>query len=325
VARVARHANIDQMAILTYVFRSNKVFNMDTCTSQPITVERGSSAARRDAATRMAKSRDNPLGKFLQDRRAKLDPTAFGFEATHRRTPGLRREEIALRARISPTWYTWLEQGRGGVPSADVLDRIACAFALAPVEREHLFLLAQRRLPEVRYRAPGCVTPRLQRMLDALEFSPAFVKTPTWDVLAWNRAAALVLTDYAALAPEERNVLRLLFCNTEVRANIVGWESNARLAVAAFRRETARAGATEKARKLVEELSRSSPEFAAMWVDNGVCGLGEGTQHLKHASAGPLVLEYSTFTVDDRPDLALMIYTPATPADRARVRTLVAV
>jgi transcriptional regulator with XRE-family HTH domain len=176
------------MAILTYVFRSNKVFNMDTCTSQPITVERGSSAARRDAATRMAKSRDNPLGKFLQDRRAKLDPTAFGFEATHRRTPGLRREEIALRARISPTWYTWLEQGRGGVPSADVLDRIACAFALAPVEREHLFLLAQRRLPEVRYRAPGCVTPRLQRMLDALEFSPAFVKTPTWDVLAWNRA-----------------------------------------------------------------------------------------------------------------------------------------
>jgi transcriptional regulator with XRE-family HTH domain len=273
--------------------------------------------------TSTAKVHDNVLGKFLQDRRAKLDPAAFGFRAKGRRTPGLRREEIALRANISATWYTWIEQGRGGEPSADVLDRIAGAFGLAPVEREHLFLLAQRRMPEVCYRASGGVTPRLQRMLDALELSPAFIKTPTWDVVAWNRTAALVLTDYGTLAPDQRNILRLLFCNSKVRASIESWERHARLAVAAFRRETARTGATEKAKKLVEELSQSSPEFAAMWVDNVVSDFGEGIKHLTHAIAGPLALEYSTFTIDDRPDLALMIYSPATPTDRERVRSLV--
>src|ERR1700727_3845007 len=131
----------------------------------------------------------NQLATYLKDRRAKLDPAAFGFAPERRRTPGLRREEVAQRANISPTWYTWLEQGRGGAPSADVLDRIARAMMLTEVEREHLFLLGLGRSPEVRYRAVEGVTPRLQRVLDVLEISPAFVKTPTWDVVAWNRAA----------------------------------------------------------------------------------------------------------------------------------------
>src|SRR5580698_6627694 len=153
----------------------------------------------------------NPLGTYLKDRRAKLDPAAFGFAPQRRRTPGLRREEVAQRASVSPTWYTWLEQGRGGAPSADVLERIARALVLTDVEREHLFLLAPGRPPEVRYQVVEAVTPRLQRLLDALEFSPAYVKTSTWDVLAWNRAAAAVLADYGALAPAQRNILRLLF------------------------------------------------------------------------------------------------------------------
>src|SRR5271155_4619160 len=93
----------------------------------------------------------NPLANYLKGRRAKLDPAAFGFPPERRRTPGLRREEVAQRANISPTWYTWLEQGRGGAPSADVLDRIARALMLTDVEREHLFLLGLGRLPEVRY------------------------------------------------------------------------------------------------------------------------------------------------------------------------------
>src|SRR5271163_1015031 len=120
----------------------------------------------------------NSFGNYLKDRRMKLDPAALGFSMTRRRTPGLRREEVAQRAHVSATWYTWLEQGRGGAPSADVLDRIARALLLTDVEREHLFLLGLGRPPEVRYRAVDGITPRLQRLLDALELSPAIVKTP---------------------------------------------------------------------------------------------------------------------------------------------------
>src|SRR3954465_1927798 len=116
---------------------------------------------------------DNALGTYLKNRRERLDPSAFGFSSDRRRTPGLRREEVAQRANISTTWYTWLEQGRGGAPSADVLDRIARALMLTDVEREHLFLVGLGRPPEVRYKTDEGVTPRLQRVLDALEPTPA--------------------------------------------------------------------------------------------------------------------------------------------------------
>src|SRR5881275_2047456 len=117
----------------------------------------------------MLVANDNRLGIYLRDRRTRLDPAALGFSLTRRRTPGLRREEVAQRANVSATWYTWLEQGRGGAPSADVLDRIARAMMLTDVEREHLFLLGLGRPPEVRYRAPEGISPRLQRVLDTLE------------------------------------------------------------------------------------------------------------------------------------------------------------
>src|SRR5471030_2037767 len=132
---------------------------------------------------------ENRLGAYLKDRRAKLDPAAFGFPPQRRRTLGLRREEVAQRANISPTWYTWLEQGRGGAPSADVLDRIASALMLTDIEREHLFLLGLGRPPDARYQGNEGVTPRLQRVLDTLNPSPALIRTATWDVVAWNRAA----------------------------------------------------------------------------------------------------------------------------------------
>src|SRR6476619_4493266 len=156
-------------------------------------------------------SSENLLGTYLKDRRTRLDAAAFGFGGSRRRTPGLRREEVAQRANISPTWYTWLEQGRGGAPSPDVLNRIARALMLTDIEREHLFLLGLGRPPEVRYQTADSVTPRLQRVLDALELSPAYVKTSTWDIVAWNKAAAAVLPGYSALAPEHSNVLRLVF------------------------------------------------------------------------------------------------------------------
>jgi len=166
------------------------------------------------------------------------------------------------------------------------------------------------------------VTPRLQRVLDALELSPAFVKTPTWDVVAWNRAAAAVLTDYGALAPEQRNILRLIFRNSRVRAAQSDWQSVARFVVAAFRADAARAGAVEAVHALVDELCRTSPEFEAMWRDNDVRIYGDGAKILHHPVAGAIAMEYSAFAVDGRSDLGMVIYNPATPADADKIRSL---
>ena len=271
----------------------------------------------------IATSGGNRLGTYLRDRRSRLDPAAFGFSLKRRRTAGLRREEVAQRANVSPTWYTWLEQGRGGAPSADVLERIARALMLTEVEREHLFLIALDRPPEVRYHATEGVTPRLQRVLDAMELSPAIVRTSTWDIVAWNRAASAVLADYAALPVKQRNVLRLIFCDPAVRAAQPEWESIARFVVAAFRADTARAGATRNIETFVAELSRDSAEFAAMWRENEVSTYGEGTKMLRHPSAGMIGLEYSAFAVDGRPDLGMVIYNPATPADADKIRRLI--
>ncbi len=269
-------------------------------------------------------STDNRLGSYLKDRRSKLDPASFGLPLTRRRTPGLRREEVAQRANVSATWYTWLEQGRGGAPSADVLDRIARALMLTDVEREHLFLIGLGRPPEVHYRASEGVSPRLQRILDAWEFSPAYVRTPTWDVVAWNRAASIVLTDYGALPPGERNILRQMFLNPHLRAVQTDWQAVARFVVGAFRADAARAGAEEKMKALVEELSRRSPEFAAMWRDNDVRGYGEGTKQLHHPKLGLLSMEFSAFAIDGRPDLGMVVYNPTTAADAGRIRKLIA-
>ncbi|RZF64180.1 XRE family transcriptional regulator [Sphingomonas populi] len=262
---------------------------------------------------------DNLLGTYLRDRRTRLDPAVLGFAPGRRRTPGLRREEVAQRAHISATWYTWLEQGRGGAPSADVLNRIARALMLTDVEREHIFLLALGRPPEVRYQSSDGVTPRLQRVLDALGNCPALIKTLTWDVVAWNRAAALVLTDYGALPPDKRNILRFLFCDPRVRAAQYDWESVARFVVAAFRADVTRAGATAQASALVEELSATSADFARLWADNDVRYYGGGLKQLRHPVLGPIAFEYSAFAVDGRPDLGLIVYNPATEDDAARI------
>ncbi len=262
------------------------------------------------------------LGAYLRDRRTRLDPAALGFGGGRRRTPGLRREEVAQRAGISPTWYTWLEQGRGGAPSADVLDRIASGLMLTEPEREHLFMLGLGRPPEVRYRPVDGVSPRLQRVLDALGFSPALVKTATWDVVAWNRAAAAVLTDYSKLPPQGRNILRLMFADSRVRAAQEDWLAVARFVVGAFRADVARAGATAQSTALVEEISRLSPEFEALWRSNDVVYPGEGLKRLHHPEAGLLELEFSAFAVDGRPDLGMIVYNPATSEAAERIGAL---
>ncbi|MGA2055718.1 MAG: helix-turn-helix transcriptional regulator [Bradyrhizobium sp.] len=266
---------------------------------------------------------DAQLGTYLRNRRAKLDPEAFGFSPERRRTAGLRREEVAQRANISPTWYTWLEQGRGGSPSADVLDRIARALMLTDLEREHLFLLGLGHPPEAHYKKDDGVTPRLQRVLDALEPSPALIRTAIWDVVAWNRAVAVMLTDYGALPPEQRNILRAIFLDPRARALQYNWESVARFVLGAFRIDAARAGAAAEVEPLVDELCRLSPEFAAMWRDNDVRTRNEGVKQIRHPVLGPISFEYSAFAVDGRPDLSMVVYNPTTPADTDRIRILI--
>jgi transcriptional regulator with XRE-family HTH domain len=267
---------------------------------------------------------DNLLGAWLRDRRTKLDPAALGLPETRRRTPGLRREEVAQRANVSATWYTWLEQGRGGAPSASVLDRIARALLLTDVEREHLFMIGLGHPPEVRYQAPRGVTPRLQRVIDAMEFSPALVRTSTWDVIAWNRAAQAVLTDYSQMSPKDRNIIRLIFLEPRVREAQPDWESVARYVVAAFRADVARSGAAKSIQHFVDEMSQLSPEFGAMWRANDVRATDEGTKEIRHPVLGLIELEYSDFAVHGRPDLSLVIYTPASDEGVERVKALIA-
>ena len=274
----------------------------------------------------MASEAPNQLGTYLRDRRTRLDPAAFGFAGGRRRTPGLRREEVASRANISPTWYTWLEQGRGGAPSADVLDRIAKGLMLTEPEREHLYMLGLGRPPEARYQPVDGISPRLQRVLDGMPLSPAIIKTAMWEVVGWNRAAAALLTDYSKLPREGRNILRLLFGNTKVRARNEDWASVARFVVGAIRAAVARAGANSSAEvtKLVAELSRTSPEFEALWQDNDVVAHGEGVKRIHHPDAGLLEMEFSSFAVEGRPELGMIVYNPASPADAERLRALVA-
>ncbi len=260
------------------------------------------------------------LGIYLRDRRTRLDAAALGFAGGRRRTPGLRREEVASRANISPTWYTWLEQGRGGAPSADVLDRIARGLMLTEPEREHLFMLGLGRPPEVRYKPVQGVTPRLQRVLDALEVSPALIKTATWDVIAWNRAAAALLTDYAQLPREQRNILRLMFGNPRIQAAQEDWESVARFVVGAFRADAARAGATAEITKLVNELSRASPDFDRLWRGNDVVAHGERLKRIRHPELGLIEFELSAFAVDGRPELGMVVYNPASDEIAALIR-----
>ncbi|PMS21714.1 transcriptional regulator [Trinickia dabaoshanensis] len=271
----------------------------------------------------MSSNAAQTLGEFLRSRRTRLDPASFGFSG-RRRTSGLRREEVAQRANISSAWYTWLEQGRGGAPSAEVLERICTALMLTDTEREHLFVLGLGRPPEVRYRAVDGVSPRLQRVLDSFDASPAIVKTATWNVVAWNRAASFVLTDYSVLPPDERNILRFLFLNPSVRSKQHDWESVARFVVGTFRADVARAGLATEVADLVDDLRRRSPEFDRMWGENHVLShdVGENVKRLLHPQLGPIDMEYSLFAVDGRPDLSMLVYTPLQAEIVERIRAV---
>jgi transcriptional regulator with XRE-family HTH domain len=260
------------------------------------------------------------LGAFLRDRRERLTPEA-GAQG-RRRTPGLRREEVAARAGVSVTWYTWLEQGRGGAPSDEVLEQLASALELDAVGREVLFLLAQQRPPPLKTAPSRSVSTAVQRVLDSLRFSPAYVKTPAWDIVAWNAAALEVLTPGQSGAHVERNVLKRLFSPSSAYRARPDWESDARFALASFRVDVARAGDCPEAVALAAQLQATSADFRRLWAENEIVSHWSGVKRFDHPVAGPLTFEYSTFSVDGAEGLSMIVFTPVTPADEAAVAEL---
>jgi len=264
------------------------------------------------------------FGRYLRERRARLDPAAFGFATGRRRTPGLRREEVAQIAHVSATWYTWLEQGRGGAPSADVLDRLARALRLDETEREYLFLLAQQRPPQVTPRPPAAMPPVVQQVLDAMAVTPALVKQPDWTVEAWNPAAAALFPGLTASAgPGRYNVLEQMFL-APPSPHLLDRDAVARSLVATVRHDLARSGTEAASLERIERLKRQSPEFRRIWQAGDVLGLAGGSKTLDLPGIGLLSLDFSTFAVEGTPGLSMVVFTPRGPADRAALDRLCA-
>lgn len=247
------------------------------------------------------------LGAFLSSRRARLQPAAFGLPDGPRRTPGLRREEVAVLAGVSVSWYTWLEQGRDIQPSADALRRIARVLKLDPVESTHLFALSSREVQQVS--SGDGISEGLELLVRSLNV-PAYVRNTRLDILAWNDAIAELFVDYGSLEPHERNTLRLLFLYKPYRTLILDWEQMSRGMISNFR--AARAQAEDKAPfdSLIDELSRLSPEFRAWWQEIDVKGFDEGAKRLRHPRAGLVAFTYVALTPVGRPDLSLVTYIP---------------
>jgi len=266
---------------------------------------------------------ENALGDFLRDRRSRIDPADFGFPMARRRTPGLRREEVALLANVSPAWYTWLEQGRSGTPSADVLDRLAKGLRLTDAEREHLYLLAQNRPPELVSREPETVTPELQGILDSFEFSPAMLRNSAWDALATNASGGILwgLGDGESV---RYNVLEDFFKVTvpRVKDTEPRWTSVARVVVAQFRAEAFQAGFGPRAHQVVDGLLRASPEFGDLWGNLEVGLHFEPVKTFVLPGRGAISFKLANFSVDEQPGLKLIVFTPSSLEDKLRVQLL---
>lgn len=262
------------------------------------------------------------LPTFLRDRRARVHPATPPAPTSRRRTPGLRREEVATRAGVSVTWYTWLEQGRGGVPSDDLLERLARALELDDANREMLFLLAHDRPPPRRPAAPAAVPPALQVVLDNLAV-PGFVKTPTFQIVAWNRAALAVLGDYAAASVRDRNLLRRVF-SPDAETQVHDVDTVRRSCLAAFRVDIARAGASAEATALIDELMASSPAFHRLWHAGDLGAHAGFHKRLVRPGVGEIVLAASVLQVEGSDGLAMLVLSPVDEASARAVAALIA-
>jgi transcriptional regulator with XRE-family HTH domain len=258
------------------------------------------------------------LARFLRDRRARLKPEDVGLSrGRRRRTPGLRREEVAQLAGISVEWYKWLEQARDVRAGAQTLERIGHALRLEPAEIRYLLLLSDHAPDEQDPIMEGQgVSGRLQRVLDELLPCPAYIHGRRWDVLAWNDAASLVLGDFAALSGVERNCLYMGLIGP-LRDRIPEWEDHAKGLVAAFRADYARYRGEPWFDELISVLLQKSPEFARWWSEPKVRGWRDGMKRFHHPVLGELAFEHSGFDLahERLTSLRLVIMLPAEGTD----------
>lgn len=247
------------------------------------------------------------LGAFLRSHRERLSPQAAGLPARpRRRTPGLRREEVALLAGVSTTWCTWLEQGREVAASAEALARLGQALQLSRAERAYLFNLAGRRDPAEPDAAAPEAPPGLAEAVTRFD-GPAYVLDRCWNAACWNPAAQRLFAGW--LDGAEKNLLRYLFGAAEARTLIVDWEDRARRVLAEFRADFSRSLADPQMRQLLDEL-RAGPVFARLWDEQAVLAREGGLRRFAHPKEGALAFEQFTFQPADRPDWKLVLLVP---------------
>ncbi|MEU9064193.1 helix-turn-helix transcriptional regulator [Streptomyces sp. NPDC048430] len=267
-------------------------------------------------------SHSNELGDFLYARRAALDPRRAGFpdDGRLRRVPGLRREELAQLAHVSVDYVVRLEQGRTRRVSRPVLDALADALQLAPDERAYLFTVADVTQPApTRRPAEPQADPQLRQLLDGMHDIPAMILNRRMDVLAWNRGAAALLTDFATIPADKRNLIRLTFLDDAYRSLYADWSRAARECVAVLRMEAGRNPDDPALTALVRELTVHDHDFRTWWNTYQVRGPRELTKTYIHPVVGAVTLDVQQFSVDTHPDQQLIAYTapPDTPSQEA--------
>jgi transcriptional regulator with XRE-family HTH domain len=250
------------------------------------------------------------LGDFLRSRRARMKPEAFGLtNGRRRRTPGLRREEVAERAGISTDWYVRLEQGRTVSPSHTTVEALARALDLDTQEHAHLRALAGQT--PTRHIEQEKVPPTLRKIVAGL-LHPAYVTSPRWDVLAWNDAASELFCDFGALPKAQRNIVLFVFTDPRARALFgSGWSNTARAVLAQFRSMSDLWSGDPAFAQLVAQLHRINPTFTSWWDSHDIRAPLSGRKTLHHPTRGPLCFDHASFQANDNPALKLVIYTPA--------------
>lgn len=265
------------------------------------------------------KLRYKELADFLRTRRAKVLPSQAGLpSAGRRRTPGLRREELAQLAGIGVTWYTWLEQGRPIHVSASVIESLSRALLLDRQEREHLYLLANQPLPTEIPIYEGAVSPILQHVLDNLEVCPSFISDPRWNVVAWNRAACVVFGDFARMNARQRNVVWAMFTDPYFKQLYTDWEHNARSLIGRFRSTCGKYIDDPWLVQFIGELKIESMEFNEWWLLHDIEDDSGVYKELRHPAAGFLNFESSNYAVPDSGGLRLFVHVPAPGTETAK-------
>jgi transcriptional regulator with XRE-family HTH domain len=262
--------------------------------------------------------RRQDLADFLRTRRMRLSPEQVGLISSgRRRTPGLRREEVAQLANVGVSWYTLLEQGRDIHPSNEVLQSIADALQLTPAERQHLFLLADQQPLVDTYASDEPVSPALRHLVDALSPIPAYIVGRRWNFLAWNTAAEHVLFLSHSLPPYDHNVVWRIFTNPMCRHIYKNpeWEQVAQKVLEEFRADSVHFSDEEWFKRLIADLQLVSPEFHAWWPRHDVRGINDTLKEIEHPLVGCLIFEHTPLQVPTMPELKIMIYTPRPGTD----------